>query len=167
VDFLVRPAWVDDADAIARIYNQGIEERQATFETRVHCADDFAGPLRESERRPFLVAEAGGRAVGWARVLAYSDKAYYAGVGEASVYVERAARRRGVGRRLLAELGAEAERRGYWKLVGLLFPENERSVALLRSEGYEEVGVYRRHGRMDGRWRDVLLVERRLGEAAR
>jgi phosphinothricin acetyltransferase len=166
MDLRIRAARPEDAHDVASIYNEGIEERQATFENRVHAAEDFEGVLGDPGRRPFLVAEEDGRVIGWARVLAYSDKDYYAGVGEASVYVERESRGLGVGGRLLAELAREAERRGYWKLVGLIFPENRPSVGLLRSQGYSEVGVYRRHGRMDGRWRDVLLVERRLGEAA-
>jgi L-amino acid N-acyltransferase YncA len=162
--FRVRPARVGDAAAIAVIFNQGIEERQATFEARPHGAEDFVEAVNGSW--PFLVAEEEGRVVGWARVSSYSGKGYYSGVGEASVYVERGSRGRGVGRALLAELAAEAEQRGYWKLVGLIFPENRASVALLTGEGYDEVGLLRRHGRMDGRWRDVLLVELRLGEAA-
>ena len=164
MDFRVRPARVEDAGAVAAIFNQGIEERQATFEARLHDAEDFLGEFGGSA--PFLVAQGEREVVGWARVSAYSAKGYYSGVGEASVYVERGARGRGVGRALLAELAAEAERRGYWKLVGLIFPENRASVALLTGAGYSEVGLLRRHGRMDGSWRDVLLVELRLGEAA-
>src|SRR3954453_18540100 len=164
MEFRVRPAGRGDASAIAEIFNQGIEERQATFEARPQAAEDLGDALGGSA--PFLVAEAGAGILGWARVSSYSTKGYYSGVEEASVYVERQARGRGVGAQLLAELAAEAERRGYWKLVGLIFPENEASVALLGNQGYAEVGVFRRHGRMDGRWRDVLIVELRLGEAA-
>src|SRR4051794_15136923 len=163
MDFRIRPARVDDAPGIAAIYNQGVEERQATFETRLHSGEDFVEALDGS--LPFLVAEGERGVLGWARVSPYSDRGYYAGVGEASVYVEGEGRGRGIGRRLLERLAAEAEHAGYWKLVGLIFPENEASVALLAGQGYREVGVLRRHGRMDGRWRDVLLVELRLGEA--
>jgi L-amino acid N-acyltransferase YncA len=164
VEYRVRPARPGDAAAVAAIYNQGIQERQATFETRLHTAEDFGGVLDNSSL--LLVAEGEGGVVGWAGVSRFSSKDYYSGVGEASVYVERVARGQGVGSRLLAELEAEAERRGHWKLVGLIFPENEASVALLARQGYREVGVLRHHGRMDGRWRDVLLVELRLGEGA-
>jgi L-amino acid N-acyltransferase YncA len=80
--------------------------------------------------------------------------------------VDPAARLRGIGRRLLEALAADAERAGYWKLIGRLFPENEASRALMRGCGFSEVGVHRRHGRLDGAWRDVLIVERLLGEAA-
>jgi L-amino acid N-acyltransferase YncA len=96
----------------------------------------------------------------------YNPRECYRGVGEATLYVDPAARRRGIGRRLLEALAAEAERVGYWKLIGRLFPENEPSRALLRSCGFSEVGVHRRHGRLDGEWRDVLIVERLMGEAA-
>jgi L-amino acid N-acyltransferase YncA len=163
----IRAAHPDDAASIAAIYNQGIEERQATFETRPRTAEELAAILAEPDLPPFLVAEDEGRVVGWARVVRYDSRECYAGVGEASLYVDREDRQRGAGRELLRGLAAAAERRGYWKLVGLLFPENHPSVALLDSEGYERVGVYSRHGRLEGRWRDVLVVERLLGAAAK
>ena len=87
-------------------------------------------------------------------------------MAEFSVYVARAARGRGAGRVAMEALLAEAEARGLWKLVGLIFPENEASLALSRALGFREVGVYRRHAKLDGRWRDVVVVERLLGEAA-
>jgi L-amino acid N-acyltransferase YncA len=161
----VRPASVPDAGAIAEIYNEGIGGRQATFETAPRRAADFAAPLADGTAPPFLVADSPQRLAGFARVTPYSWRACYAGVGEASVYVARGARGAGVGRRLLDGLAAEAEGRGYWKLVGLLFPENRPSAALCASTGFREVGTFCRHGRLDGRWRDVLVVERLLGEA--
>ena len=116
---------------------------------------------------PFVVAEQAGRVVGWGRISPFSTQTYYSGVGEASVYLERGDRGRGLGRRLLERLELEAKERGYWKIVGLLFATNAPSVALCRAAGYREVGVLRSHGRLDGRWRDVLLVERLLDEGAR
>jgi L-amino acid N-acyltransferase YncA len=113
-----------------------------------------------------IVAEHDGQVVGWAAVGEYNPRECYRGVGEATLYVERTGRRRGIGRGLLEALVAAAERTGYWKLIGRLFPENEPSRALLRSCGFSDVGVHRRHGRLDGEWRDVLVVERLLGEAA-
>jgi L-amino acid N-acyltransferase YncA len=162
----VRPARLADAQAMARVYNEGVEERQATLETRPCSAADFAERIGRAGRWPTIVAEDDGRVVGWAAVGEYNPRECYRGVGEATLYVERAARGRGIGRRLLEELAAAAERAGYWKLIGRLFPENEPSRALLRSCGFSEVGVHRRHGRLDGEWRDVLVVERLLGEAA-
>jgi L-amino acid N-acyltransferase YncA len=102
--------------------------------------------------------------LGWARVFEFSPRDCYSGVGEVSLYIDRGARGAGLGRKLLDALEREAEIRGFWKLIGLLFPENGPSVALFRGVGWQEVGVYRRHGRLDGRWRDVLLLERLLGE---
>src|SRR4051794_10262201 len=160
----IRPAGTADAAAIAEIYNQGIEEGQATFETRPHSAEDFTVGMGEGAQ-PFLVAEDQGRILGWARLGPYSSRPCYEGVAEASVYIERAARGRGLGRLLMEALAEEAARRGYWKLIGLLFPENEASVALMRSVGWREVGLFHRHGRMGGRWRDVLLMELLVGDA--
>jgi phosphinothricin acetyltransferase len=151
---------------MARIYNAGVEERQATLETRPLSAADFAARIERSGRWPTVVAEQDDAVLGWAAVGEYSPWDCYRGVGEATLYVARAARRRGIGRRLIEALAAEAERAGYWKLIGRLFPENEPSRALLRSCGFSEVGVHRRHGCLDGEWRDVLIVERLLGEAA-
>jgi L-amino acid N-acyltransferase YncA len=163
VSATVRPATTADAAAVAEIYNQGIEEGQATFETRPHGAEDFTEGMGDGA--PFLVAEDEGRVLGWARLGPYSSRSCYDGVAEASVYIGRAARGRGLGRLLMQALADEAARRGYWKLIGLLFPENEASVALMRSVGWREVGLFHRHGRMGGRWRDVLLMELLVGDA--
>jgi phosphinothricin acetyltransferase len=104
---------------------------------------------------------------GFARVTRASDRDAYSGVGEYTIYVARWARGRRVGAALLRELVLTAERLGYWKLMGRLLLTNEGSAALARRCGFERVGVHRRHARLDGRWRDVLLVERLIGEAAR
>jgi L-amino acid N-acyltransferase YncA len=164
VEITVRSAETRDATAIAAIYNQGIEERQATFQTRLHDAEDFLE--RITGERPFLVAEANGELLGWATVLPYSDPApYYAGVGEATMYIARTARRQGVGRRLLTELAHAAERSGFYKLVGKIFTSNRPSIELITGLGFRAVGVHRRHGRLDGEWKDVLVVELLIGEA--
>jgi L-amino acid N-acyltransferase YncA len=160
----IRPATADDATAVAAIYNEGIEDRLATFETRPRDAGDVAAWLDEG--LPFLVATAGGEVAGWARVSPYSDRCVYEGVGEHGVYVARAARGGGVGRRLLAALCDEAERAGIYKLTSRVFTDNAASRAAHVAAGFEEVGVQRRHGRLDGRWKDCVLVERLLGEAA-
>ena len=161
----VRSAGPGDAAAIADIYNEGIEERTSTFETAPRTPDDIADWLAACSRFPLLVAGENGEVSGWARVHEYSGRPVYAGVGEASVYVRRSARGRGVGRRLLDELAAGAERRGYWKLTGKLFTDNAASLALVNRCGWREVGTHLRHGRLDGEWRDVIVVEVLLGEA--
>lgn len=158
----VRPAAVADADALARIFNQGIEERMATFETRGQPPDRFVSMIEIGSL--VLAAERDGVVVGWAFVGPYSDPAdYYSGVGEATLYVDRAARRTGVGRALLDALAVAAPAHGYHKLVGKLFTTNEPSAAMLRAAGWREVGVHRRHGRLEGEWKDVLVVEKLLG----
>lgn len=161
----VRPAGVADAAAVAEIYNQGIADRGATFETEKRSAADLARRIADDPQRfPVLVAEAKGRVVGWASIGPYRDRACYAGIGEFSVYIDRAARGRGVGRGLLAELIAAARERGCWKLVSRVFPDNAGSLGLCRAMGFREVGTYEKHGQLDGRWRDVVVVERLIPE---
>jgi phosphinothricin acetyltransferase len=163
---MIRAATRTDAAAIARIYNEGIEDRLATFETEPRRAADVERWLDDAF--PLLVAEEDAEVLAWASAPPYrARRAAYAGVADFSIYVARAARGRGVGRVLLEALIAECERRGFWKLVSRVFPENEASLALCRAAGFREVGVYRRHARLDGRWRDCVIVERLLGEAAR
>lgn len=162
-DLVVRAAHAGDAEAIAHIYNQGIRERVATFQTETQDEPEITSMV---EQGPVLVAERSGRLVGWAGVSPYDDiHEYYSGVGEATLYVDREARRGGVGHALLEGLAAEAERRGYYKLIGKIFSSNRPSIALVRSCGWREVGVHRRHGRLDGRWKDVMVVELLLGAA--
>ncbi len=161
---VLRPATSDDAAAVAAIYNEGIAGREATFETTPRTAGDVRGWLAED--LPFLVAEDGGALLGFARVSPYSDRCVYAGVGEHGVYVAGAARGRGVGRALLEALCAAAEHSGHYKLTSRVFASNAASRAVHRAAGFEEVGIQRRHGRLDGEWRDCVLVERLLGEAA-
>jgi L-amino acid N-acyltransferase YncA len=161
---VIRPAAPSDADALATIYNEGIADRQATFETAERTAADaltWLGRIRE----PVLAAEHGGRVAGFARVIASSDRCAYAGVGEFSIYLARDARGHGVGGQLLEALVSTAEDEGYWKLIGKLFTTNAASLALARRCGFREVGVHRRHARLDGEWKDVLVVERLLGDA--
>ena len=161
---LVRAAAPADAPAIAAIYNEGIVDRIATFETRERTADDVRGWLDDD--LPFLVATVNDTVVGWARVAPYSDRCVYAGVGEHGVYVARAARGHGVGRRLLDDLCAAAEAAGLYKLTSRIFADNESSIAAHTAAGFAVVGVQRRHGRLDGEWKDCVLVERLIGDAA-
>jgi L-amino acid N-acyltransferase YncA len=160
-----RPAQPADASAIARIYNEGIEDRVATFETRPRTEDDVRPWFAEGF--PLVVVEEEGAVLAWASAPPYSrERDVYREVAEFSVYVARAGRRRGVGRAAMEALLAEAEARGFLKLVGRIFPENEASLALCRALGFREVGIHRRHGKLDGAWRDVVVLERLLGEAA-
>ncbi len=160
----IRPASRVDAPAISAIYNAGIAERQATFETRPRTTEDVLGWFDDG--LPFLVAiGAGAGVLGWARVSPYSDRCVYEGVGEHGVYVGPDARGQGVGRRLLEALAAAAEEAGLYKLTSRVFTTNEASLAVHRAAGFFEVGVQPRHGRLDGEWKDCVVVERLLGPA--
>lgn len=159
-----RAATPDDAPAIAAIYSEGIADRTATFETRSRPAADVAAWF--DGRHPIVVvAGAGGTVVGFAATFEYRPRACYAGVAEFSVYVARASRGQGVGRLAMVALIEAAEAAGLWKLVSRVFEDNEPSRRLLAGLGFRDVGIYRRHGRLDGRWRDVVIVERLLAAA--
>ena len=160
----LRPASLSDAPAIAAIYNQGIAGRGATFETTPRSTADVEGWLQNADRYPTLVVEHGGAVVGWANLSAYRPRACYAGIAEFSIYVDSEAQGRGLGGRLLEALVDAARARGYWKLVSRIFPFNSASLALCRRCGFREVGVYEKHGRLDGRWLDVVIVERLIPE---
>jgi len=153
-----RPATIDDAASIARVYNEGIADRVATFETRLRSADDVRAWF--DGVHPIVVVEEGDGVVAFAATSAYRGRECYAGIAEASVYVARAARRQGAGRIALAALIECAGQSGYWKLVSRIFPENEASRDLIHSLGFREVGIYEKHGKLDGVWRDVVIVER-------
>ena len=161
----VRNARPEDCEAIARIYNEAIAERRSTFETGERSAAEVEKWLG-SPAHPVLVAIHGGAVVGWARISAYSERACYAGIGEASVYVRASERGRGIGGALASALRREAARAGFHKLVGKLFLDNDASRRMVARHGFREVGVHRRHGTIDGRWRDVLMVELLLGAAS-
>jgi L-amino acid N-acyltransferase YncA len=163
---MARLARAADAEAIARIYNQGIEERIATFETTSRSGEQIAAQLAEKgDRFPTVVVERDGRVVAWATAGPYRSRPAYAGVAEHSVYVDRAARGTGAGRAALEALFAAYAERGFWKLVSRIFPENAASLTLHERAGFRVVGVYRRHGKLDGTWRDCVIVEKLLGPA--
>ena len=153
-----RAAGPDDAEAIARIYNGGIEERIATFETRPRTA----GEIREwfDDGLPVVVVEDGGSVISFANTSAYSSRECYSGVAEFSVYSAGEARGRGAGTLAMEALISAAEAAGFWKLTSRVFVENVPSRKLLLSLGFREVGVHEKHARLDGLWRDVVIVER-------
>jgi phosphinothricin acetyltransferase len=155
---LIRAMDAGDWAAVAAIYREGIESRNATFETEVP-----AWPAWDAAHLPEhrLVAELDGRVVGWTAVTPVSSRCVYAGVVEDSVYVSEAARGLGVGHRLLAALTESTERAGIWTIQTGIFPENEASIRLHRAAGFRVLGVRERPGQLGGRWRDVVLLERR------
>jgi L-amino acid N-acyltransferase YncA len=160
----IREAAAADAQAIATIYNQGIEDRGATFETELRSGADIAAKLVDQHRYPTLVATNAEIVFGWAGLTPYRPRPCYAGIAEFSIYLDRAARRRGVGRALLTALVDCARERGYWKLVSRVFRFNAASRAVCRACGFREVGIYEKHARLDGRWLDVVIVERLIPE---
>ena len=155
-----------DAAAIAAIYNEGIADRVATFETEPRTPDQLAKQLAEKgDRFPTVVVERDGRIVAWAGAGAYRSRPAYAGVAEHSVYVARAARGTGAGKAALEALCQAYAERGFWKIVSRIFPENTASLALHERCGFRVVGVYERHGKLEGQWRDCVIVERLLPAA--
>jgi len=164
---VARPARLSDAAAIARIYNQGIADRIATFETEPRTTADIEKLLQDRAGRfPAIVVECDGQVAAWASAGLYRARPCYDPIAEHSVYVDRDQRGKGVGRIALNALIDAAEELGFLKLVSRIFPENESSRALHRACGFREVGVYRRHGKLYGAWRDCVIVERLLGEAS-
>ena len=149
----------DDWPEVRRIYAEGIATGHATFETQPPDWETFdAGRLSA----PRLVAEGeAGDVLGWAVLSGVSSRCVYGGVAEVSVYVAERARGQGVGTRLLGALVRRSEETGLWTLQAGVFPENEATLALHAKHGFREVGRRERIGRMAGRWRDTLLLERR------
>ncbi len=158
-----RLATAADAAAIAAIYNEGIADRIATFETEPRTVEQIAGQLADKgDRFPTVVAERDGQVVAWAGAGPYRSRPAYAGVAEHSVYVARAARGTGAGRVALEALCRAYAERGFWKIVSRIFPENTASLVLHERCGFRVVGVYERHGKLEGQWRDCVIVERIL-----
>ena len=161
---LVRGAANDDAEAMCAIYNAALAERGSTFETARRSTADFEARLGDA-RFPLLVGTANDRVLGWAGLSSYSSRQCYAGIGEASVYVDAAARGRGIGTALAEALAEAAREGGFHKLIGKLFTDNLASIRLVERCAFDTVGVHRRHGHLEGAWRDVLVVERLLDSA--
>jgi phosphinothricin acetyltransferase len=158
----IRPAAPQDAAAVTRIYNDGIEDRIATFETRLRTPAELEARITGGE--PMIVAERSGAVVGFASWTPYSDREVYAGVGIYTVYVARGARGARIGSTLLRSLIANAQTAGLWKLQSVILTTNEASIALAHRCGFRDVGVHKRHAQLDGTWRDALLVERSIGD---
>jgi len=162
-EIAIRPATAADAEAIATIYNQGIEDLVATLETDLRTPDErrqwlaARGPLH-----PVIVAEAGGQVVGWGSLNVFSPRKAYDSVADFSIYIERGWRGKGVGSRLLTRLIELGRELGYHKLVLSAFPWNTGGMALYQKLGFRTVGIYKEQGRLDGKWVDTIIMEKLL-----
>ena len=154
----IEPMTGAHAAAVLAIYQAGIEEGNATFETRAPDWAAFTAARLPAHR---YVAITQGRVAGWVAASAVSGRCVYAGVVEHSVYVHPAARDRGIGRQLLEALIASTEAAGIWTIQSGIFPENTASLAVHQAAGFRGVGTRERIGQHHGRWRDVILIERR------
>ena len=161
--YAVRLATRQDADAIARIYSQGIEDRIATLETEVRSAEERRAWLASrGPRHPVVVALQDAEVVGWASLNPFNPRPAYSYVADFSVYVERAGRGKGVGGALLERLIELAREHGYHKMVLAAFPWNAGGMALYAKHGFRTVGIYREQGLLDGKWVDTIVMERLL-----
>jgi phosphinothricin acetyltransferase len=157
---VLAPLTAEDWPAAARVYEAGIAAGNATFEPEAPPWDEWT--RRRADYPAVVARDSAGEVLGWAALTPVSPRAVYRGVGAVSIYVAPEHTRRGVGRALLEALAAASEQAGFWTLEAGIFPENAASVALHASCGFRLVGVRERIGQMpDGRWRDVLLYERR------
>src|SRR2546430_3135195 len=147
----VRLATPSDAAAIATIYNQGIEDRVATFETRPRTPQEVSTWFDGVHST--VVVEQDGQIMAFASTSSYRARECYAGIAEFSVYVHRAFRGHGAGRQALQSLIQQAQAAGFWKLLSRIFVENSASRALVRALGFREVGIYEKHAQLDGVWR--------------
>jgi phosphinothricin acetyltransferase len=155
----IRPMSLADADAVLAIYQAGMDDGNASFETVAPGWEAFDnGKLAEHR---LVAVDTDGTVLGWVAVSAVSARAVYAGVVEHSVYVDPAAQGRGVARALLDALIASTEAAGIWTIQSGVFPENTASLTLHERAGFRVVGVRERVGRHYGKWRDVVLIERR------
>jgi phosphinothricin acetyltransferase len=154
----IRKMTPEDYPAVAKIYEEGIQTGNATFQSEVPDWDSWDKSHVKTCR---LVAEQEGRPVAWAALTPVSDRCVYGGVAEVSVYVANEYRGQGLGLLLLQELVAESEANKFWTLQAGIFPENEGSVRIHEKAGFRLVGKREKIGQMNGRWRDTLLMERR------
>jgi L-amino acid N-acyltransferase YncA len=156
----VRAGAPEDAARIAEIYNEGIADRIATFETEPREPRQILAWFEQGY--PVQVSGEGERLMAYAAAFPYRSRPCYDGVREFSIYVAREGRGKGFGKAALSALIEEARARDWWKLLSRIFPENTASLKLCASLGFREVGIYEKHGKLDGSWRDVVIVEKLL-----
>jgi phosphinothricin acetyltransferase len=163
VTVTVRAATAADVEAICAIHNQGIADRIATLDTTPRFPEDTRAWLASREpRHPVLVADLNGTVVGWASLNRFNPRPVYDHVADFSVYIDRSVRGQGIGRQLLERLIDRARAIGFHKMVLAAIAHNDAGLALYRRTGFSHVGIYREHGQLDGRWVDVVVMEKIL-----
>jgi phosphinothricin acetyltransferase len=161
----IRPARVDDAREIARIYNQGVQDRAATFENAYVTPEErYLWLVARPERYPVLVAEVKHTLMGWSSLTPYSPRHCYDGIAELSIYIDRSLRGHGVGPELMKAMQGVAREKGYYKLVGRVMADNQPARKLCQLMGWKEVGVHEKHGKLGNEWHDLVLVEYLISE---
>jgi L-amino acid N-acyltransferase YncA len=156
----IRPARPDDAKEIARIYNQGVQDRAATFENAYATPEErYLWLVARPDEYPVLVAEVKHTMMGWASLAQYSPRACYKGIADLSIYIDRSLRGHGVGQELMKAMQNLAHEKGYYKLVGRVMADNEPGRKLCQITGWKEVGIHEKHGKLGSIWHDLVLVE--------
>lgn len=156
----IRPARADDAKEIARIYNQGVQDRIATFENSyVSPEERYLWLVARPEKYPVFVAEVKHTMMGWASLSPYSPRVCYNGIAELSIYIDRSLRGHGLGQELMKSMQSAARERGYYKLVGRVMEANQPGRKLCEVTGWREVGVHKKHAKLGNDWHDLVLVE--------
>jgi len=158
--FKIRPACLEDAKEIARIYNQGVQDRAATFENAFVTPEErYLWLLTRPEKYPVRVAEVKHTLMGWSSLAPYSPRACYSGIAELSIYIERSLRGHGVALELTKAMQNAAREKGFYKLIGRIIADNEPARKLCQATGWKEVGIHEKHGKLAGEWHDLVLVE--------
>ena len=160
-DLLIREAVNEDLESIRFIYNQGIEDRIATLESETKDLTYMLNWFEKHHGRyKVLVAEEEGLVVGWASLNQYSNRSAYDGVADLSIYILRGFRGKGIGRRLLSALEIIAKQNNFHKIVLFTFPFNQLGQHLYRKNGFDEVGIFKNQGVLDGKFVDVMAMEK-------
>jgi L-amino acid N-acyltransferase YncA len=156
----IRPARVDDAKEIARIYNQGVQDRAATFENAYVTPEErYLWLAARPDKFPVLVAEVKHTLMGWSSLTPYSPRHCYDGVAELSIYIERSLRGHGVAQELMKAMQNAAREKGFYKIIGRIIADNQPARKLCEVVGWKEVGVHEKHGKLGNEWQDLVLVE--------